>query len=145
MGNCCSSEGNKDQAATLADPKPRSVKFTSNEGGLDLQTRNAHAPSEGVAQQVSEMNRLHPRVEEVEKKSQPFAFDKYDKAEYASLPKLGVYKYENGATYTGQYSNGNRHGKGRQVWTDGSVYDGFWENDKSNGYGRLIHIEGDVY
>lgn len=48
-------------------------------------------------------------------------------------PVLGPYKYQNGATYKGQYKFGQRSGYGTLVWDDGSIYEGFWENDMSNG------------
>ena len=35
-------------------------------------------------------------------------------------PYFGPYRYDNGATYVGQYKEGKRHGEGKQVWRDGS-------------------------
>jgi hypothetical protein len=52
---------------------------------------------------------------------------------------------EDGSKYIGQFLNGVRSGKGKQVWPDFSLYEGYWENDKTNGRGRLIHSDGDVY
>ena len=51
---------------------------------------------------------------------------------FKGLQYQGPYKYENGATYLGQYKDGKRHGRGRQVWNKGSVYKGYWEDEKTN-------------
>lgn len=53
---------------------------------------------------------------------------------------------DNGAIYHGQWAeNGQREGKGTQIWKDGSKYVGFWKADQANGKGRLIHSDGEVY
>ena len=66
--------------------------------------------------------------------------------EDARLIKRGPVELDNGAIYTGEWSENNqRHGSGTQVWTDGSKYEGYWRFDKANGKGRLIHADGDVY
>lgn len=57
----------------------------------------------------------------------------------------GSVTLKNGATYQGQWLNGQRDGYGTQLWPDGSRYEGQWQNDKANGQGRLIHADGDVY
>jgi hypothetical protein len=31
-----------------------------------------------------------------------------------------------GTIYIGQWKNGMKWGKGKQIWPDGSVYEGFW-------------------
>ena len=59
--------------------------------------------------------------------------------------ELGPYEFENMAVYIGQWKNGLRHGKGKQLWNDGSIYEGCWLENTANGYGRLIHSDGDVY
>ena len=72
-------------------------------------------------------------------------------AECADLPTLGPYELEGGAIYIGQWKNGAKHGKGKQVafsykiWSDGSIYEGYSKNGMANGKGRLIHADGDVY
>jgi hypothetical protein len=65
--------------------------------------------------------------------------------EFKGLPAYGPVEMENGALYIGQWKNGQRHGKGKQIWSDGSQYEGFWANDMANFRGRLIHSDGDVY
>lgn len=62
------------------------------------------------------------------------------------LIKRGPVEMENGAIFTGEWSvNNQRHGKGKQCWSDGSMYEGYWVHDKACGRGRLIHANGDVY
>ena len=60
------------------------------------------------------------------------------------LPFLDPHELENGSIYIGQWKNGLRHGKGKQIWTDGSVYEGFWKDNRACGIGRLIHSNGDM-
>jgi len=45
----------------------------------------------------------------------------------------GPFTLRNGATYTGQWLDGQRDGIGTQLWPDGSRYEGQWRNDKANG------------
>lgn len=45
----------------------------------------------------------------------------------------GPFTLRNGATYTGQWLDGQRDGMGTQLWPDGSRYEGQWRNDKANG------------
>lgn len=102
-------------------------------------------PPAAIATLVEKMNPLHARVAEVEQKVGPFNYEKFQVAEVAGLPTLGPYRYANGATYTGQFKDGVRHGRGRQTWTNGSLYDGFWEHGKFSGKGRVIFNNGNVY
>jgi hypothetical protein len=53
---------------------------------------------------------------------------------------------ETGVLYSGEWdSEGNKHGRGVQLWPDGSKYYGYWIKNKVNKKGKLIHREGDVY
>jgi hypothetical protein len=52
---------------------------------------------------------------------------------------------DNGVIYHGQWSEGKRNGRGRQIWKDGTFYEGYWSDDMANGNGRLIQASGDVY
>ena len=53
---------------------------------------------------------------------------------------------EDGACYSGEWDEeGNKHGRGIQLWPDGSKYYGYWIKNKVNKRGKLVHIEGDVY
>ena len=135
MGNCCSNEQKKDENYALGKQKRDGLRHISEP--------DEHAPLPDCTEEVDAMNPLNPKVNETLNKLPKFKHTPDN--DYSTLPVLGPYKYENGATYTGQYKNGMRTGKGKQIWMDGSVYEGFWENDQSNGHGRLVHLEGDVY
>lgn len=53
----------------------------------------------------------------------------------------GIYVFENGDRFEGDYKNGQRI-RGRYVWHDGSYYDGEWKDGKSNGEGRQVFADG---
>lgn len=52
---------------------------------------------------------------------------------------------EEGVRYIGQFNNGMRNGKGKQVLQDYTLYEGFWDGDQASRRGRLINPNGDVY
>ena len=53
---------------------------------------------------------------------------------------------ENGTIYSGEWDEeGNRHGRGVQIYPDGSKYYGYWIKNAVNKKGKLVHKEGDVY
>ena len=57
-----------------------------------------------------------------------------------------ITQIENGALYYGEWdSEGNKHGRGIQLWPDGSKFYGYWINNKANIKGKLIHKDGDIY
>lgn len=41
--------------------------------------------------------------------------------------------------------NGKRHGKGIYRWNNGETYNGDWKNDRMNGYGVFTKVDGSVY
>jgi hypothetical protein len=47
-----------------------------------------------------------------------------------------------GGFYTGEFSGGYHHGKGKLTYADSSVYDGDWQYDKEQGKGKLVSVEG---
>lgn len=47
----------------------------------------------------------------------------------------GTYKWESGATYTGEFRNGTRDGYGQYTFHNGDVYIGEWQNSERHGYG----------
>ncbi len=87
--------------------------------------------------------------------------DFYNEKTKGIAKKLGPFKFEddttqsfvsqgpidmgNGIRYIGQFKNGMRNGRGKQVWEDFTLYEGYWADDRANGRGRLIHTNGDVY
>lgn len=49
----------------------------------------------------------------------------------------GIYQYENGDIYEGEFENGLRSGEGEYTYEDGSLYRGYWLNDKKHGKGTF--------
>lgn len=42
----------------------------------------------------------------------------------------GVYKWQDGRKYEGEYLNDKKHGFGIYYWADGRRYEGGWRNGK---------------
>ena len=57
----------------------------------------------------------------------------------------GIFYYNNGAKYEGEYKNDLRNGKGIFYYKEGHIYDGEWENDKKHGRGILYINSGEIY
>ena len=51
----------------------------------------------------------------------------------------GVYSWQDGRRYEGEYVNDKKHGKGKYVWANGKVYDGMWEDGKQHGVGEFYN------
>jgi hypothetical protein len=47
----------------------------------------------------------------------------------------GIYVYNSGMKYEGEWKNGKRHGKGILVYPDGTRYEGEWKNNRMDGFG----------
>ena len=56
-------------------------------------------------------------------------------------PKTKTEYYDNGS-YTGEFLNGKKHGKGTFTWSDGNRFVGQWRNDKRYGEGTYIYEDG---
>ncbi len=56
----------------------------------------------------------------------------------------GVYTWNNGEQYVGEWINKKRNGKGINYFTSGVIYDGVWKEDYLNGYGKQISKNGDT-
>ncbi len=54
---------------------------------------------------------------------------------------IGTYQWKNGATYTGQFENGNRNGYGQYTFNNGDVYVGEWQNNERQGYGVYFYYK----
>lgn len=50
---------------------------------------------------------------------------------------LGIYFYEDGSKYEGEWFRNVRHGRGKLVYANGDVYEGDWDADKRSGPGVL--------
>lgn len=48
-------------------------------------------------------------------------------------------------SYTGNFSEGLKHGNGKRVWDSGSTYDGDWKFDKQHGNGKIVWADGGSY
>ena len=55
----------------------------------------------------------------------------------------GVFIYENGDRYEGNFLNSDKSGHGRYTFHDGSLYDGNFHADERNGIGSMIFSNGD--
>ncbi len=57
----------------------------------------------------------------------------------------GVYKYQNGATYSGDFQQGKPHGIGTLIFANGNKYVGQWSQSFRQGEGKMIFASGEEY
>ncbi len=57
----------------------------------------------------------------------------------------GVFKYDGGDRYEGQFLEGKRNGQGVYYWASGNKYDGEWLNGEQHGRGIMTYTNGDEY
>ncbi len=57
----------------------------------------------------------------------------------------GTFTYKSGATYKGEFLNGEINGQGALYFSNGDRYIGEWENRYREGKGKLTFVNGDVY
>ena len=68
-----------------------------------------------------------------------------------SSTSQGTATYADGATYTGEWKDGKRHGQGThtnaegETYTDERRYRGEWKNNKRHGQGTLTLADGTTY
>jgi len=74
----------------------------------------------------------------------PFSYDdmKYPTEGCEYQPPKEI---ESQSIYIGQWKNGKKQGKGKQICVDGSLYEGYWLNNQPHGKGRMIYANCDVY
>ena len=48
---------------------------------------------------------------------------------------VGVYTWQDGRKYEGEYKDDKKHGFGIYIWSDGRVYRGNWYKGKQHGLG----------
>ena len=53
----------------------------------------------------------------------------------------GVFTWNDGRIYEGNFINDLKHGKGRFKWPDGKIYSGTWEFGKQHGSGEYTFYE----
>jgi hypothetical protein len=56
--------------------------------------------------------------------------------------RMGIFKYQDGTVYTGEFKDGKPQGWGRVDYPTGEVYEGDWINDIANGYGTYTTLDG---
>jgi|GEM_PF-1054691 hypothetical protein len=61
------------------------------------------------------------------------------------LGGYGVYEYNSGAVYRGQWREGRRDGYGEWTLSDGAVYKGQWREGRMDGYGLRRYPDGSEY
>ena len=54
----------------------------------------------------------------------------------------GIFTYENGDTYEGEFRFGNMEGQGIYKFANGNEYHGEWKDDKSHGKGKYVFKNG---
>ena len=91
------------------------------------------------SQQTGDVSMKVSQVQAVKETLSPVSFENYDFSDsvYERL-QLGWFKGCKNLF-------GKRNGPGIFIWENGSEYAGNWENDKMNGYGRKIEANGDYY
>ena len=57
----------------------------------------------------------------------------------------GMFAWDNGNVYIGDFRNGTLCGKGRYVWADGRIYEGEFLDDTISGKGVMTWPSGDRY
>lgn len=60
------------------------------------------------------------------------------------LNGYGVYTFKEGSVYSGMFTNGQREGFGRLEWKSGDVYLGVWEGGRRSGFGKMMFRNGTV-
>ena len=57
----------------------------------------------------------------------------------------GAFTFPSGNKYLGEFKNGDFNGQGTFIWADGDKYVGEWLNDKKNGQGTYTYADGAEY
>ena len=56
----------------------------------------------------------------------------------------GLFLWEDGRRYEGDYHNDHKHGHGVFTWPDGRIYDGEWLDGRQHGTGVYTSSDGKV-
>jgi hypothetical protein len=57
----------------------------------------------------------------------------------------GSYTWPSGNKYTGEWKEGNPHGRGKHEWPNGEIYEGNYSNGKQEGNGVFRWADGRIY
>ncbi len=72
--------------------------------------------------------------------------DKYEgQFRFGKRHGKGDFVWANGDTFKGEYRNGKRHGRGSYQWTNGARYDGQYTFGKRHGRGTFVAADGTRY
>ena len=58
---------------------------------------------------------------------------------------VGIYTYDDGGKYEGEWKDNKKHGQGTYNWPSGSSYVGNWKDDKKHGQGTYTYQSGASY
>ena len=50
----------------------------------------------------------------------------------------GLFIWNDGSRYQGEYQNDEKNGKGKLIWPDGRAWKGMWKNGKMHGKGKFF-------
>ncbi len=64
---------------------------------------------------------------------------------YGEYDGYGIYKFNNGEKYEGEYKNGIKNGKGKYTFSNGDIYEGEYKNGLRDGEGDYIYKNGDKF
>jgi len=58
---------------------------------------------------------------------------------------VGIYTYDDGGKYVGEWKDNKKHGQGTYSWPSGSSYVGNWKDNKKHGQGTYTYQSGASY
>ena len=62
-----------------------------------------------------------------------------------TINDIGIIKWKNNSSYTGEIKNGVKDGIGIFKWPDGSKYEGEFIQDRMEGWGLIHYLDGNIY
>lgn len=113
----------------------RNGEPTGNENNTIVNSR----PSQQAQQKVE------PKYEPAPVKEKPVntAKERLPNCNYVYCQNgRGIYTYEDGSLYTGEFKNGDPDGYGIVAYASGDVYEGYWKNESPNGKGTYTDVDG---
>ena len=57
----------------------------------------------------------------------------------------GIYRWDDGTVYDGEWLDDDRHGLGVERIADGNIYEGEYRADKASGHGIYRYADGEIY
>lgn len=58
---------------------------------------------------------------------------------------VGIYKWQDGKLYKGEYANDKKHGFGLYTLQDGRTYEGWWDDGKQHGLGEFVFADRNYF